>query len=120
MRHVRPEQTECIPGGCYYSLYLHVDAWVVEAGEQVEKGQLLGYTGASGSGFEHLHFEVRSAPSLDPFSAWSRDAVHPMRLLPYRAAQAAGVTFHSPPPGPGAPRAELTLVSPRYDLLAPD
>jgi murein DD-endopeptidase MepM/ murein hydrolase activator NlpD len=112
LRHVRPEQTECIPGGCYYSLYLHVDAWVVEAGEQVEKGQLLGYTGASGSGFEHLHFEVRSAPPSDPFSAWSRDAVHPLRLLPYAASPEAEVTFHS--------SGELTLVSSRYDLVAVD
>jgi murein DD-endopeptidase MepM/ murein hydrolase activator NlpD len=121
LRHFRPGKADCRQGGCYYSLYLHADGWVVEAGEQVEKGQLLGYTGASSSGFEHLHFEVRSAPSFDPFSAWSRDAVHPLRLLPYRAAEEATVSFHSPPPrAADAFPTALTLVSPRYDLLAVD
>ena len=49
----------------------------------VAAGQLLGYTGESVSGFEHLHFEIRDAPPEDPSSRWQRDTVHPLGVLPY-------------------------------------
>ena len=86
LRHYRPGNERCLPDGCYYSLYLHVHDWLVSDGQTVSKGQLLGHTGASSSGFEHLHFEIRNAPGYDPYSAWSRDAIQPLRLLPYQAA----------------------------------
>ena len=118
VRHFRPGHQACEPEGCYYSLYLHISAWVVEAGAEVRKGQLLGYTGASSSGFEHLHFEVRDAPSFDPWSAWSRDAVHPLRLLPYSPAGESLAASILPVPG-GGPHS-LTLLTRRYDLLSVD
>lgn len=84
IRHYRPGHSSCNSGnGCYHSNYMHLSSWVVQNGQQVSKGQLLGYTGASDSGFEHLHFEIRNAPSTDKYSVWSRDAIHPLSALPY-------------------------------------
>jgi murein DD-endopeptidase MepM/ murein hydrolase activator NlpD len=84
VRHYRPGQTSCSAGGgCYNSLYLHVSDWVVNEGETVSKGELIGYTGASGSGFAHVHFEIRAAPPEDPSSSWQRDTIHPLGVLPY-------------------------------------
>lgn len=85
LRHYRPGYSgSCTSGGgCYHSLYLHLSGWTVAAGDSVSKGQLIGYTGVSGSGFAHLHFELRDAIPEDPFSSWQRDAVHPLAVLPY-------------------------------------
>ncbi len=82
LRHWRPGMTSCQPTGCYSSSYHHLSSVAVQVGQQVSKGQLLGFTGASQSGFEHLHFEIRNAPGFDPYSAWQRDAIHPLRVLP--------------------------------------
>lgn len=85
LRHFRPGAgNSCTAGnGCYHSNYMHLSNWVVSAGDTVSKGQLLGYTGLSQSGFAHLHFEIRNAPASDPFSAWQRDAIHPLSVLAY-------------------------------------
>lgn len=90
LRHFRPGAgSSCTAGnGCYHSNYMHLSGWVVAAGDHVSKGQLLGYTGVSGSGFAHLHFEIRDAPADDPFSAWQRDAIQPLNLLPYDSQSA--------------------------------
>jgi len=117
VRHLRPGASDCEPRGCYSTLYLHASGWVVQAGEAVSKGQLLGYTGASGSGFEHLHFEIRNAPSYDPYSAWSRDAIHPLRVLSYRSAARPDISFQD---GSWQPSLRLTLTNAPYDLLSVD
>lgn len=83
IRHYRPGTTKCKDTGCYVSNYMHLSEWVVAIGQKVVKGQLIGYTGQSSSGFEHLHFEVRDAPTTDVYSAWQRDAIHPLSVLPY-------------------------------------
>ena len=84
IQHYRPGNWDsCSPGGCYHSLYMHVSGWVVAAGQEVRKGQLIGYSGASDAGFEHLHFELRDAPASDPESNWNQDAIHPLSVLPY-------------------------------------
>jgi murein DD-endopeptidase MepM/ murein hydrolase activator NlpD len=96
LRHYRPGHAGSCSGGggCYTTNYLHVSDWVVGVGDTVVKGQLIGYTGASSaSGFEHLHFEVRDAPPQDPFSAWQRDAVHPLTFLPYPDSGAANIAL---------------------------
>ena len=75
VRHYRPGFSTCTSGGgCYHSYYLHVSDWVVSEDETVNKGQLIGYTGASGaSGFQHLHFEVRrNGQREDPMLHLSR------------------------------------------------
>lgn len=120
LRHFRPGETSCSGVGCYNSLYLHVSSWTVAEGEVVGKGQLIGYTGASGAtGFEHLHFEVRDAPASDPFSSWSRDAVHPFRAVAYQAANDTSITFHGvDTSNPDATTADLTVASNRFDLVA--
>ena len=84
LRHYRPGYSGCKSGdGCYHSLYLHLSDWVVSQGQSVSKGDLIGYTGASHSGFAHLHFELRNAVAADPYSSWQRDAIHPLSVLPY-------------------------------------
>lgn len=118
LRHFRPGQASCASVGCYYSLYLHVSDWVVPVGTTVTKGQLLGHTGASSaSNFAHLHFEVRDAPASDTASAWSRDAVHPLRVLPYSVANNSSVVFGAVDTGnANATVAQVTVSSNRYDL----
>lgn len=85
--------------GCWHTEYGHMSVVAVERGEKVEPGQLIGWSGffgigkdpdiaasACGSvprGSSFLHFEVRKAPASDPTSAWARDAIHPMSVLPY-------------------------------------
>lgn len=86
IRHYRPGYWgDCkASGGCYASLYLHLSSWTVAVGVLVPKGHLIGYTGRSVGGFAHLHFEIRNAPGAhDPLSAWQRDAIHPLGVLPY-------------------------------------
>lgn len=121
LRHFRPGfSTRTSGNGCYHSLYLHVSDWVVSVDEQVQKGQLTGYTAASGaSGFEHLHFKVREAPAFDVFSAWSRDAVHPFRALPYLLPNNPSIQFNSVDnSNPQALHANVTVTSNRYDLVS--
>lgn len=121
LRHYRPGAGSCSAGGgCYHSYYLHISDWVVGVGETVQKGQLIGYTGASGiTGFQHLHFELRDAPAFDPFSAWSRDAIQPFGLLPYQVANDTVITFGAVDASdPDAVTAEVEVVSNRYDLVA--
>ena len=96
VRHLRPRASSCAAGGgCYHSFYLHArtsaqgGCCVVKTGDWVRAGQMLGYSGASRSGFAHLHFEIRDAPPADPGSTWQRECVHPLGVLPY--------TNHRPP-----------------------
>ncbi len=42
-----------------YSNYLHLSGVAVAENDPVSAGDLIGYSGASASGFEHLHFEFR-------------------------------------------------------------
>lgn len=62
-------------GRHYYTIYGHLlKGLVVKKGQQVRKGQLLGYMGNSGySNGQHLHFELRAgsntkSSSIDPLS----------------------------------------------------
>ena len=86
IRHYRPESPgDCQPDGCYHSLYQHLTSVVVSKDDVVRKGQLIGFTGESDSGFAHLHFSLRNAGPEDPFSSWQRDEIHPLAVLPYHA-----------------------------------
>jgi hypothetical protein len=40
-----------------YQRYLHLDSMVVKKGDRVRAGQLIGYSGDTGSGGAHLHYE---------------------------------------------------------------
>ena len=82
IRHYRPSSNSCSEQGCYHSNYMHLSAWTVSAGDNVTKGQLVGYTGASKSGYAHLHFEIRNSPgNHDAYSVWQRDSIHPLTVL---------------------------------------
>jgi murein DD-endopeptidase MepM/ murein hydrolase activator NlpD/PKD repeat protein len=121
VRHYRPGFNTCTSGdGCYHSYYLHISDWVVSVDETVSKGQLIGYTGASGaSGFQHLHFEVRDAPAFDVFSAWSRDAVHPFGALPYDVPNNTSVVFGAvDDANPATVTANVHVTSNRYDFVS--
>lgn len=83
LRHYRPGESTCSNQGCYTSNYLHVNSWNVSIGDNVARGQYIGTSGESASGYDHLHFEIRDAPANDPFSAWQRDCVHPLGVLPF-------------------------------------
>jgi murein DD-endopeptidase MepM/ murein hydrolase activator NlpD len=84
IRHTRPDSDgSCVDQGCWHTNYLHLSSWSVNPGDTVERGALLGHTGASASGYAHLHFEVRDARAADPYSAWQRDTIHPLSVLPY-------------------------------------
>ncbi|MDX1459678.1 MAG: PKD domain-containing protein [Xanthomonadales bacterium] len=118
VRHFRPGETSCNAGGCYNSLYLHISSAVVAENDTVVKGQLLGYTGASGSGFEHLHFEMRDAPDFDPFSSWQRDSIHPLQVVPYQAPNNTTIQFNNVDfTDPLAGIVDLTVTSNRFDLM---
>lgn len=94
LRHYRLGSTSCKSGsGCYHTLYLHISGWTVSEGDGVSKGDLIGYVGASSSGFEHLHFELRDAVAADPYSSWQRDAVHPLSVLPYNDGDEIALTI---------------------------
>jgi murein DD-endopeptidase MepM/ murein hydrolase activator NlpD len=55
-------------GGELETRYAHLSGYAIAAGEQVRKGQLIGYVGSTGrSTGPHLHYEVRIAgEAVDP------------------------------------------------------
>ncbi len=57
-------------GNGYYSLYGHLSAYAIYQGQQVTKGQTIGYVGDTGwATGPHLHFEIRQGSTcLDPES----------------------------------------------------
>jgi hypothetical protein len=65
--------------GCYYCNYLHLSTTTVITGDWVTQGETVGTTGASVSGFEHLHFEIRQG------GYYQRNAINPFAYLPYDA-----------------------------------
>ncbi|UTW45301.1 M23 family metallopeptidase [bacterium SCSIO 12696] len=92
VRHYDPDTDDCDAIKCISSVYLHVNSPVVSIGEQVVQGQMLGYSGASASGFAHLHFEIRQAPgNHDIRSNWQRDCRHPLAFLEYDDTGAANM-----------------------------
>jgi murein DD-endopeptidase MepM/ murein hydrolase activator NlpD len=61
----------------YYSNYMHLSRTAVKEGQRVRRGQIVGYSGTSQSGFPHLHFEIRD----DGFR--QKHCIHPLLVLPY-------------------------------------
>jgi len=57
-------------GNGYQTLYAHMDAYFVEAGQSVAKGQTLGKCGSTGNSTgPHLHFEViKQGVRRNPFN----------------------------------------------------
>lgn len=62
------------------SAYMHLDSYVVEKGQRVERGELIGYVGRSGckGSAAHLHFELRvDDERVDPQPALGASALDP-------------------------------------------
>jgi len=83
IQHYEASSIDCDANACMHSLYIHMSDVIVNEGEQVQKGQLIGYSGSTPFGIDHLHFEIRQSPGQhDALSAWQRDAIHPFTALP--------------------------------------
>jgi len=115
LRHFRNGETSCSTSGCYNSNYLHMNSVVVNEGATVSKGDFIGYSGESASGFDHLHFEIRDAKPSDPFSSWQRDTVNPVGILPYVSTDSATITFDDTT-DLTQPYVLITVESPRVDV----
>lgn len=52
----------------YTTIYMHMTYYIVESGDQVEQGQVIGYVGSTGdSTGPHLHFEIlKNGSYVDP------------------------------------------------------
>ncbi len=117
IRHYRPGYSSCKNVGCYYSNYQHLNDWTVSVKQTVSKGELIGYTGVSDSGFAHLHFEIRNSPSFDYYSAWQRDAIHPLHVLPYSDSSVPSISFDAVDTRiPNSPVVQVTISTPRLDV----
>jgi murein DD-endopeptidase MepM/ murein hydrolase activator NlpD len=117
LRHYRPGYSSCKNIGCYYSNYMHLVAWSVSVKQSVSKGDLIGYSGESESGFDHIHFEIRNSPSFDYYSAWQRDAIHPLHVLPYSDSSVPTISFDSVNTStPESPVVQVTVTTPRVDV----
>lgn len=88
----------------YYSGYAHLQSYLVAEGQLVEKGQLIGYSGDSGTGTTpHLHFQIdnESAP-------W-----HPYWPYTSKEASDAGYSFYEAVnAGVGKDKALSTTINP--------
>ncbi|MEM9489848.1 MAG: M23 family metallopeptidase, partial [Myxococcota bacterium] len=95
----------------FFTNYQHVDSVTVEVGQQVERGQVIGTSGASSSGFAHLHFELRIG------SKHQRSSVHPLAYLPHSDSGAPDfvidrVDFEDP----AIPIVQATVTRPASEL----
>lgn len=115
--------------GCLHSEYQHLSGIRVQSGHKVRVGDHIGWTGFFGLGrdevgsvntlcaqphndlSEYLHLEVRQAPIDDRFSAWSRDAIHPLTVLPYSDQGADDLRVSIDAVDTGVPYAPVVMVT---------
>jgi len=71
----RAGHTIIIQTGEFQITYSHLNSLAVEVGERVSQGQLIGYTGSSGTPNPHLHFEI------DKYANGQRWGINPMKFL---------------------------------------
>ena len=88
IEHVKPGASDdCASGGCYWSNSIHLSEACVSIGDRVERGEVVGLSGAGENGFEHLHFEVRDVQSA------LASCAHPLSFLPHSDASAPQITL---------------------------
>lgn len=69
-----------IDGQVYTTVYAHLESRLVSEGQNVSKGQMIGYMGNTGRSFgEHLHFELHRGP----WNASKSNAVDPLKYIPF-------------------------------------
>jgi murein DD-endopeptidase MepM/ murein hydrolase activator NlpD len=99
----------------YYSHYRHVSQSFVVSGQAVYKGMLIGSTGRSASGFEHVHFEIRDEPGQ-----YEKYSVNPFGRMPYDATDDYEIEISQvsvDPTDPASPTTVLlTVTGPRQEL----
>lgn len=86
-------------GGYYYSNYMHMLSVVFSEDDEVQQGDIIGYSGESNIGgntacdpdnnFDHLHFEIRDNDYHEDH------AIHPLVLLPYANETVPMIQFSS-------------------------
>jgi murein DD-endopeptidase MepM/ murein hydrolase activator NlpD len=65
-----------VPGREVESLYAHLDAIEVRAGQRVGRGQRIGTIGNAGGQYRaHLHLELRARPGLPLGGGYSKDTI---------------------------------------------
>lgn len=85
IQHIRPINIYADMFSNYSSVYQNLSKLLVEEGDQVLKGQLIGFSGESSNGHSHLHFEIRNSPGVeDKDTSTLRDCIHPLYVLPYK------------------------------------
>ncbi len=134
-RMIRLRHGECTDS-CLHSEFQHISHAAVQQGQTVQQGDLIGWTGFFGIGkgahassssacagaegaTEFLHLEIRQGPESDPASVWARDAIHPLRVLPYPDDGARGMQVRITNVGtwdPLNPNVELSVTSPPGEL----
>jgi murein DD-endopeptidase MepM/ murein hydrolase activator NlpD len=69
-----------IDGQVYTTVYAHLESRLVGEGQNVSKGQMIGYMGNTGRSFgPHLHFELHRGP----WNASKSNAVDPLKYIPF-------------------------------------
>ncbi|EPZ39913.1 murein hydrolase activator EnvC [Anoxybacillus ayderensis] len=69
-----------INGQVYTTVYAHLESRLVGEGQNVSKGQMIGYMGNTGRSFgAHLHFELHRGP----WNASKSNAVDPLKYIPF-------------------------------------
>lgn len=74
------------PNG-YYTLYAHLESVYVKNGQNVKKGEKIGYMGNTGNAYgAHLHFEVRTSENvrIDPTYYLDHDLPNENRSIKYQ------------------------------------
>lgn len=114
IRHYKPGSgpMTCSNRGCYYSNYMHLSAIAVSEGANVHKGDIIGYTGASESGFAHLHFEIRDN------GIYQKNCINPWKAMPYHDTVNLTITLPNPPDfsDPLSPKVDVQVTSPSNEL----
>jgi len=114
IRHYKPGSgpMTCANRGCYYSNYMHLSSVAVSEGGSVHKGDIVGYTGASESGFAHLHFEIRDN------GIYQKNCINPWKAMPYQDTMNLSISFVNDPDfsDPLTPEAEAIVSSPSNEL----
>ena len=114
IRHYKPGKgpMTCSNRGCYYSNSMHLSSVAVSEGGNVHKGDIIGYTGASESGFAHLHFEIRDN------GLYQKNCINPWKAMPYQDTLNLSISFASDPDfsNPLSPEVEAEVSSPSDEL----
>lgn len=94
-----------------YSHYAHLDKIAVRAGDEVDKGQLIGKCGNSGTTYGHEHNEIRKATGLGYESYPSArpvDWINQYYFTPFTTIEAFKDPIPNPPPITETPTTTVT------------